>query len=272
MFATRFERSLVELSWMMDRISIDMKSAQVTVEDGGKTETHPLASAEGFEAVSRAWMRASWDAKYMYSLTWMGRPIIQLPEDMVRVQELVYEVKPDVILETGVAHGGSLIFYSSLCKAMDKGRVIGVDIEIRPHNRQAIEKHPLVDRITLVEGNSIDPTNVTKVKSLIKPNEQVLLILDSCHDKSHVLGELAAYAPLVKPGSYVVVMDGIMEWMVGAPRSKPDWDRNNPKQAAAEFVRSHPEFAIVDPPFPFNEGVVKSRITHAIGGILKRIS
>ena len=255
----------------MDRITIDLRSAQVTVEDAGRSATHALATPEAFAAVSEAWLRAAWDAKYVYSFTWLGRPIIQLPEDMFRLQELVAEVKPDVILETGIAHGGSLIFYSSLCRALDKGRVIGVDVEIRPHNRRALEAHPLLDRVTMVEGSSIDPKIVLRVRELIRPEEQVLLVLDSCHTKEHVLAELAAYAPLVKPGSYVVVMDGIMERLVGAPRSKPDWDWNNPKQAAAEFVKAHPEFAIVEPPFAFNEGVVRTRITHAIGGILKRL-
>jgi cephalosporin hydroxylase len=255
----------------VDKITIDLRSAQVTVEDAGRSVTHALATPEAFEAVSEAWLRAAWDAKYVYSFTWLGRPIIQLPEDMFRMQELVFEVKPDVVLETGIAHGGSLIFYSSLCRALNKGRVIGVDIEIRPHNRKALEQHPLLDRVTMVEGSSIDPKTVQRVRELIRPDEQVFLVLDSCHTKEHVLAELAAYAPLVKPGSYVIVMDGIMARLVGAPRSQPDWEWNNPKQAAAEFVKAHPEFAVVDPPFAFNEGMVRTRITHAIGGILKRI-
>ena len=120
----------------MDRLSIDLRNAQVTVEDGGRATTFPLAGAEDFDAVSQAWLRASWDAKYRYSFTWFGRPVIQVAEDLIRVQELVFEVKPDVILETGVAHGGSLVFYAGLGKAMGKGRVIGVDIEIRPPNRR----------------------------------------------------------------------------------------------------------------------------------------
>ncbi|MDX1656337.1 MAG: CmcI family methyltransferase, partial [Candidatus Competibacteraceae bacterium] len=116
-------------------IIIDEDKATVTVRDHQGDRIHPMASNEAFQAVSRAWLRVGWDTKYVYSFAWMGRPIIQLPEDMIRIQEVIYDLKPDVIVETGIAHGGSLIFYASLCKAMDRGRVIGIDIEIRPHNR-----------------------------------------------------------------------------------------------------------------------------------------
>ena len=159
--------------------------------------------------ISDIWLRAGWDNKYVYSFTWMGRPIIQLPEDMIRLQEVIYEVRPDVIVETGVAHGGSLVFYASLCKAMGRGRVIGVDVEIRPHNRAAIEAHALFPLITLIEGSSIEPQIVEEVKSLIKPDEKTMVVLDSNHEKQHVLAELRAYSPIVSVGSYIVAMDGI---------------------------------------------------------------
>ena len=123
--------------------TIDEESGEVVVRDGDKETRHPLASAEGFAAASRAWLRAGWDAKYVYGFSWFGRPIIQLPDDLVRIQEVIYAVKPDVLIETGIAHGGSLIFYASLFKAMGRGRVIGIDIEIRPANRAAIESHEL---------------------------------------------------------------------------------------------------------------------------------
>src|SRR5437588_9872195 len=121
------------------KLSIDMERGSVVVEDNGDSQTFPIASPEAFSAISKAYLRAGWDNKYVYSFTWMGRPIIQLPDDILRIQELIYSVKPDVIIETGVAHGGSLIFYASLCKIMEKGRVVGDDIEIRPHTRRAIE-------------------------------------------------------------------------------------------------------------------------------------
>src|SRR5262249_2601890 len=158
----------------------------------------------------KEWLNVGWTQRYSYSFTWLGRPLIQLPEDVLRIQEVIHRVKPDVIVETGVAHGGSLILYASLCKAMDRGRVIGIDIEIRPHNRSAIEAHPLAHYITLIEGSSTDASVVGRVKSLIKPSETVLVILDSNHTRGHVLAELEAYAPIVTPNSYIVATDGIM--------------------------------------------------------------
>jgi len=153
-------------------------------------------------------------------------------------------MRPDVIIETGIAHGGSLVFYASLCKMMDHGRVIGVDVEIRPHNRQALESHMLKPYFTLIEGDSVDPLIVKQVKSLVRPEEKVLVMLDSCHSKEHVLAELEAYAPLVGVGSYIIAADGIMGQLEGAPRTQPDWSWNNPKQAAIEFVRDNHDFII----------------------------
>jgi len=233
--------------------------------------THDIGSQEGFRLLSQAWLRSGWDAKYVYSFAWMGRPIIQLPDDMMRIQEVICKVRPDVIIETGVAHGGSLVFYATLCKAMEKGRVIGVDIEIRPHNRKALESHLLFPYITLVEGSSIDSAIVKRVGAMVRPGETVLVLLDSCHTKAHVLSELEAYAPLVSLGSYIVAADGIMEQVVGAPRTQPDWSWNNPKQAAIEFVRKHPDFIIEEPEFPFNEGSVTQRVTYWLSGFIKRV-
>ena len=253
-------------------VSIDLEAGSVTVTDAaGRVRMHPLASAEAFEVVSRAWLRAGWDAKYVYSFTWLGRPLIQLPEDMLRLQEVVYAVEPDVIVETGVAHGGSLVFYASLMRAIGRGRVVGVDVEIRPHNRNALEEHRLAPLMTLIEGGSTDRAVVERVCNEIAPGERVLVVLDSNHSKEHVLSELDAYAPLVSVGSYVVVMDGIMETLVGAPRSTDEWSWNNPKAAAVDYVANHPEFEIVEPEFAFNEGSVSSRVTYWPSGFLKRV-
>jgi cephalosporin hydroxylase len=176
-----------------------------------------------------------------------------------------------VIVETGIAHGGGLVFYASLCKSMDRGRVIGVDIEIRPHNRRAIETHPLFQLITLIEGSSIDSSIVEQVKSQIRSDENVMVFLDSAHQKQHVLEELRAYSPLVTPGSYIVAMDGIMEQLAGAPRSAPDWTWNNPRQAALEFVTENPDFVIEEPRFAFNEGNVNERVTYWPSAFIKRV-
>ncbi|XZO02924.1 MAG: cephalosporin hydroxylase family protein [Microcoleus sp.] len=254
-------------------IKIDLENSQVIVENESGSMTYPMDSPEAFSVVSKAWLRCGWDTKYVYTFSWMGRPIIQLPEDLVRLQEVIYQVKPDVIIETGIAHGGSLIFHSSLCKAIGKGRVIGIDIEIRPHNRQAIEEHELFEYITLIEGSSISPIIVEQVKSLVAPEETVLVILDSNHSKDHVLEELNAYSKLVSRGSYIVATDGIMKDLVGAPRSSPDWDLNNPYIAAQEFLKTHPEFVLEQPKWIFNEsnGISKN-ITYWPGAWLRRNS
>src|ERR1700738_783735 len=137
------------------KLVIDTQKQQLLQETNAEQRAVPLHSPEAFQLLSRYWLKVGWTLKYSYSFTWLGRPIIQLPEDMVRIQEVIHQVKPDVIVETGVAHGGSLIFYASLCKATDRGRVIGIDVEIRPHNRAAVAAHPLAGYITLIEGSSI---------------------------------------------------------------------------------------------------------------------
>ena len=252
--------------------TIDEERGEVIVREGDAETRHSLASAEGFAAASKAWLRATWDSKYVYSFVWMGRPIIQLPEDMIRLQEVIWALKPDVLVETGVAHGGSLIFYASLFEAMGKGRVVGVDIEIRPHNRAAIEAHPMMKRIDLIEGSSTAPEVLNQVKALIKPGETVLVVLDSNHTKGHVLDELRAYGELIQVGSYVVATDGIMAQVKGGPRTGDDWDWNNPKDAIAAFVAENPKFIVEEPAFPFNEGVVAERVTYWPDAFVKRIA
>ncbi len=253
------------------KVVIDTDSRLLTLEDGGQTQTMDLYSNEAFEAISRQWVRVGWNQKYPYTFSWMGRPVIQLPEDMIRIQEVIYTVNPDVIIETGVAHGGSLIFYSSLCKAMGKGRVIGIDIEIRPHNRKAIEAHPLVDRITLIEGSSTAPDIVAQVKSLVDPGESVLVILDSNHTYEHVYAELEAYAELVTSRSYIVATDGVMSDLSDVPRGQSHWTTDNPTQAARDFASNHSEFVIEQPAWPFNESGLNTNITHWPGAWLRRI-
>jgi cephalosporin hydroxylase len=251
-------------------ILIDEKEGWISPDNGERKL--PFASKEGFELMSRVWLRATWDAKYVYNFAWMGRPIIQLPDDLVRLQELIWQLKPDVIIETGVAHGGSLIFHASLLQIIGHGRVIGVDIEIRPHNRKAIDEHRLAPSITLVEGSSVAPETVAKVKSLVAAGERVLVILDAKHTKDHVLAELAAYSPLVNVGSYILACDGIMELVDGAPRSGHDWSWNNPRQAALQFVEQHSDFKIEEPELPFREGILAERVSYWPDSYIKRIA
>ena len=251
--------------------TIDEKAGKVSVRDGEHEQTFDIGSPEGFEAASKAWLRVGWDVKHVYSFTWMGRPIIQLPEDMVRTAEVIWALRPDLIVETGIAHGGSLIYYASLFEAMGNGRVIGVDIEIRPHNRAATEAHPMFKRIEMIEGSSAAPEIVAQVRARIQPGEKVLVLLDSNHTKQHVLDELRAYAELVSVGSYLVATDGIMQNVVGAPRSAPDWDWNNPQQAAIAFVAEDSRFVTEEPSWLFNEGVVRKRVTYWPKAFVKRI-
>ena len=253
------------------KLVIDTEKQTLTCEEDGIERSLPLYSKESFEEISRQWVRIGWNEKYQYSFSWMGRPIIQLPEDMIRMQEVIWEVKPDVIIETGVAHGGSLIYYSSLCKAMDKGRVIGIDIEIRPHNREAIESHPLFDRIDLIEGSSTAPEIISQVKAMIKPDDIVLVILDSDHSKQHVLDELNAYHDLVTPQSYIVATDGIMIDLNDVPRGVPSWDKDNPVYSVNEFIKHHPEYEVTQPVWPFNESKLNKNITHWPSAWLKKI-
>jgi cephalosporin hydroxylase len=253
-------------------ITVDTQKDVVTVREGERSQSFPIGSPEAFAAVSRAWLRVGWDVKYVYSFTWLGRPIIQLPEDMLRLQEVIYRVKPDVIVETGVAHGGSLVFFASILKAMGRqGPVIGVDVEIRPHNRTAIEQHELAPMIALIEGSSVDPAVVDQVKSHIKPGERVLVVLDSNHSKAHVAAELALYSNLVSPDSYIVVEDGIMQFVAGCVRTGPDWEWNNPCEAIKEFLQAARDFVVEEPPFLFNEGAVQERVTYWPSGYLRRI-
>lgn len=254
------------------KLTINTDDKSLVYEDKEhKTKTIDLYSKEAFEIISRQWLTLGWNQKYTYTFSWLGRPIIQLCEDMVRTQEVIYQLKPDVIVETGVAHGGSLIFYASLCQLMNKGRVVGIDIEIRPHNRKAIEEHELYPLITLVEGDSTSPDIVNQVKQLIKPEETVLVILDSCHTKEHVSKELEAYYNMVTPGSYIVATDGIMQYLDEVPRGNPEWKSDHPSAAAIEFAEKHPEFVIEQPKWLFCESNLTENITHWPQAWLRRL-
>jgi cephalosporin hydroxylase len=245
------------------RTTIDEGQGLVIVGAPGEPEEcYPLASPEGFAAASRAWLRAGWDVKHAYSFTWLGRPIIQLPEDIVRLQELIYTEKPDLIIETGVAHGGSAVFFASLFEAMGGGRVIAIDLDIREHNRQAIESHPLAHRIELIEGSSTSREVLETVANRVHPGEKVLVFLDADHRRDHVLAELRAYSAFVSVGGRIVVTDGIMQDLAGAPRTAPDWEWNNPQAAARAFVAENDSFAIEEPEWRFNEGLAQSRVSH----------
>ena len=251
------------------KITIDTDAKTLVVADGTE-EVHDLFSKTAFDEIAKLWVQLGWVRKYSYGFSWLGRPIIQLPDDMVRIQEAICEVQPDVIVETGIAHGGSLIYYAGLFEILGKGHVIGIDIEIRPHNRTAIETHPMFKRISMVEGSSIAPEVVAKVKSMIKSGDKVMLILDSNHSKEHVAAELEAYADIVTPGSYILSQDGVMKLVAGMPRTQPDWTWNNPISANAEFLAKHPEFELRLPARPFDETMETPECSHHPVGWMRR--
>ncbi len=254
------------------KLTIDTDNAKLLVSEDGEERSLDLYSREAFELVSHQWVCVGWQMKYPYTFAWLGRPIIQLPEDMLRTQEVIYRLQPDVIVETGIAHGGSLIYYASLCKAIGKGKIVGVDIEIRPHNREAIEAHEMFDRITLIEGDSVAPEIVGQVDQHVGDAETVLVLLDSNHTREHVLAELEAYHHLVTPGSYIVATDGIMEWVHDGPRGEAEWINDNPSQAAIEFCEAHDDFEIEQPDWPFNESELRTNITHWPNAWIRRKS
>lgn len=200
--------------------------------------------------LSNEWLIKSAEKKYSYNFSWLGRPIIQYPQDMIAMQELVWEVKPDLIIETGIAHGGSLIFFSSMLELVaactgSEGEVLGIDIDIRAHNRKAIEEHPMYKRISMIQGSSIAPEIIAQVKEKAKGKKRILVCLDSNHTHDHVLAELEAYAQLTTVGSYCVVFDTVIENMPeGFFPDRPWGPGNNPKTALHQYLKKHPEFEI----------------------------
>lgn len=198
------------------------------------------------QALSRIWLREITRHKYAYNFSWMGRPIIQFPQDMLAMQEIMWSSKPDLVIETGIAHGGSLIYYASLLEMLGgDGYVLGIDIDIRSHNRAAIENHPMSGRIQMIEGSSTEQKTIDAVKAHAEDKQSVLLILDSNHTHEHVLAELQAYAPLVTKGNYAVVFDTLLEYMPDDLVQDRSWGRgNNPKTAVDAYLQSTDRFEI----------------------------
>lgn len=250
-------------------------------EVAGRVAANPMN--ELLSASAAAFMRSSISSMYSYNYSWLGRPVIQYPQDMMAMQEIIWQVKPDLIIETGIAHGGSLIFSASMlalldiCDAIENGRtldpkqsqrkVLGVDIDIRTHNRAAIEAHPMSSRIEMLQGSSIATETVEKVRAFTKEYSRVMVCLDSNHTHEHVLAELEAYAPLTSVGNYCVVFDTIVEDLPKEMFPDRPWGPgNNPKTAVWEYLKTHSEFEI-------DKSIeAKLQITVAPDGYLKRIA
>lgn len=236
-----------------------------------KERVASIALNDKLKSSAYEFMKASVDPKYSYNFSWLGRPIIQYPQDMIAMQELIWEVKPDLIIETGIAHGGSLIFYASILELVatctgNEGKIIGIDIDIRAHNRKAIEEHPMFKRISMIQGSSIDPEIVAQVIEKAKGKKRILVCLDSNHTHAHALAELEAYGHLTSVGSYCVVFDTLIEDMgEGAYPERPWGPGNNPKTAVWEYLKTHSEFEI-------NKSIDhKLLISVAPDGYLKRV-
>ena len=245
--------------------------------------SNSFAKDKILQATAHKWIFESMQKKYLYNFDWLGRPIIQYPEDMVAIQEIIWIVKPTLIIETGIAHGGSLILSASMlalldyCDAIDtniplnpsisKRKVVGIDIDVREHNRVAIDGHPLRSKIEIIEGSSVDQKVVNQVVEIAKKHSAVLLLLDSNHTHEHVLGELDVYANLVTVGSYCVVFDTFVEDMPSGYFADRPWDKgNSPRTAVLKFLKDHPEFVV-------DESIQnKLLITVASGGYLKRLN
>lgn len=219
------------------------------------------------EKASLGWIRAAWENKLDYEVSWLGMTIIQNPYDMILMQELIFDIRPDLVIETGIAHGGSLIYYASLLELLGKGCVIGIDIDIRKHNRLLIEKHPMAKRIEMIESGSTDKGLVVKLKKKIKKNQIVMVCLDSHHGYEHVLQELRLYAPLVSRGSYLVVFDTLMPKLIGLKGTKSvysDYRTDNPGSAVKKFLSENKNFKI-------DKNYNKFFVSSCPDGFLKRI-
>ena len=202
---------------------------------------------DNFKNLSKKWFLDSFQHEYSYHFKWLGRPIIQYPQDIIAIQELIWKIKPDLIIETGIAHGGSLILSASILELIGKGQVVGVDVEIKKHNRKSIENHTLGKRIHMIEGSSISKSIRNKVYEFAKGKKRILVILDSNHTHKHVLNELKLYSPLVTKGSYLIVMDTIIECMPKSFFKNRPWGiGNNPMSAVKEFLKKDKRFKVDD--------------------------
>lgn len=240
-----------------------ISNQKITLTQGKKTKTVDLYSNEGFELMAELWNKVAFHHRLMYQPTWLGIPIIQYPDDIVMMQELIWKVRPDVIIETGVAHGGTAVLYASILELLTKGKVIGVDIEIRQYNKSAIKSHPLSKRIHLIEGDSVDEGIIRKIKEMISDKDRVLVALDSKHTYEHVSREMELYSQLVSPDSYLVVMDGVQGMLWDVPSGKEEWLNDNPLNAIKEFLEQHPEWQA-------DEHYTRLKITTNPSGFLRR--
>ena len=250
------------------KILIDTKNNTINI----KNKTINIYSKKSFEYISDLWIKLGWNQKYSYTFTWLGRPIIQVPEDIIRLQELIFQIKPTKIVETGIAHGGTAILFASILDQIkNKGKVIAVDIKIRSKNLKAIKSHSLSKYIKLFEGSSTDSKIFKNLRKNIKKNDKVFVFLDSNHTFDHVYNELIMYSKIVSKNSYIVACDGVMNLVNDTPRGKRNWSVDNPIKAIKKFLKNNDNFVLNEPNWLFNESKLNKRITHSPMCFLKRI-
>jgi cephalosporin hydroxylase len=236
----------------------------ITLTTDNDATTYRLYTDDGFNLLSNLWIKAATERRLMYEASFLDRKIIQFPTDIVAIQELIWKLKPEFIVETGVAHGGSLILSASMLELIGNGTVIGIDIDIKPHNREAIQNHKLAHRVRLIQGSSISPETFAEVRSLVVDGTVVLVILDSNHSETHVLNELLLYSSLVTPNSYIVVHDGAQAWVWDIPSGRPEWRHSHPLGAIEKFLHSNSGFSV-------DHHWTRWNITSSPSGFLQRI-
>jgi cephalosporin hydroxylase len=242
----------------------------LVLEEGGLYREIPLYSREAYETLSTQWLRVGWALGSYYTFSWAGQPLLQLPEDVLRLQEVMFDLKPAVIVETGVCGGGSLLLHATVCEAMGAGRVIGIDRHIPESTRAGVESHRLSHRISMIEGDSAAPSTIEKVREIVGTSAPVMVILDSDHSLAHVSDELQSYAPLVTPGSCIVAEDGVMRDLTDVPGGSATWNFDNPATAARAFLAAHPEFEMREPAWKYNRGELRRNVTYWPDGWLWR--
>jgi len=219
---------------------------KIILENNDDKKSVDLYSNEGFDLISQLWTKLCTQYKLTHNITWIGVPIIQLSNDIIMMQELIWKLRPDIIIECGIAHGGSALFYASILELIGKGFVIGVDIDIRQYNKIAIKSHPLSNRVKMIEGSSISEQTVFKLETLVCSADKVMVVLDSNHSKDHVAQELELYKKFVTPGSYLVVMDGAQQYVWDIPNGKKEWKDDNPLVAINAFLGNNTNFLVDD--------------------------
>jgi cephalosporin hydroxylase len=236
------------------RIEIDTTTKELTLHQADESKTIGLYSREALPILAELWLKTEWSTERWRAFSWAGVQMLQLPEDTIRLHEAIWRLQPDLIIETGVYRGGGSIFLAGLCKLMDRGRVICVELDLRPEAKETLTQHPLSQYITCLEGSSTAPEILSRIKPAIDAAECCMVILDSNHSADHVFAELECYGAMLKPGSIMLATDGVMERLWDTPLGQPDWSSNNPVAAVKRFLRHRGDrFELIAPPAMYGE-------------------